>query len=1650
VVYLNDGSGNLAAGSEDFGTGSDATFAVALGDVDGDGDLDVAVGNSGQQNAGYLNQTSPIIETTPAAGLSGEVLMPPGGEAQVFSIGLTGDGTESVNSIAVTLSDLSPATGLAQSDFTELRAYASTDAVLDEEDTQIGTLTQASINIGSASTISTGANVPLAGTERFYLVTAVIGPAAVTGHAFRVGFAIGGATTSIGGLGTVVTASDANQVTITPSLSETTTAAGLSGEVTANPGGEVQVFSIGLIGDGTESVNSIAVTLSDLSTATGIDTSDFLELRLYRSLDASLDSGDTLVVSLPADSIEIGSATTLTPASPNVPPTGAERFYLVATRIDTTVTDGHAFKVGFAAGGVATSAGGLGAAVAAGDANKVTIDVTGARLVFTTAPADTGVADAANDEVVSGKAFPTQPVLVAQDAYGNVDQDFTEILTVSLSSGSGSLEGALKKVVVNGKADFAGNALKYTAASDGEGFSLNVDDEAGGSDLAAGTISLSADVVATRLAFVQEPDPLAEPGVNFASSPVQVAAQDESGLTDADYGTPMALKGVAVEDTSITVDSLRIAPADTVAPSSGVAAWTELILPEADLIRLKATSGSLIPGLSSLVGIPGGLTAGGASPLVPKNALAGLAGAGGSDIVLNAFQLRAEGEGVPVLSIDVKPVFSGMESEELRYLDVVLDGNGNGLIDSADVSVLAAAVDDSGSGVVRTLAFSEHTAPADSLQYYLVVADLDHTVRSRDALQMDIAGLSAGPGVATGAPPMVPVSEIAGRNHVITGHVEISQVILENPKPSQTGKVTIVFDTVSDLATGEEVVIDFPVGFDPSGAGVDAGTATPSGVDPTKSEEESSGRTVVLDVGAGETRGRYTLVLDGVRNPSAAQGAVALDVKTQTDDDVELDADDPTPPGFELVGVGRVEVTGVALEQVGVGHRGKVAIGFTTATALVPGDEIELTFPGGFELSQAAVDAGTETPSGVNPEKNAAESTGQTLVLDLQADETAGGFSIALAGVVNPAAAQKDLAVQVRTRRDDDTAVDLEDADPARFEVVGSLILSQGRALDNALAGLAGSGGSAVPLASFRLTAAGEGIGVNGVALRASFGGMGTEAVGHFDVIRDEDADGAVDAGEGSVTAAAVDDGGEGEVFALEFAAEAVGADSSRHYLVVADLASTIGSTDQIQVDVVRVLAGKGAVTGSEPVLQGGPLAGTKHGVTGSTEITAVELENPQAGGRGQVAVSFTALSALAAGDEIIVAFPAGFDLSLAAVDTATVTPGGAGLQKDPSRSSRRVLVVVLGGDEDPGPYRLVLQGVVNSASAQEGLTVEVSTRRSDGTPVDGDDPTPATFRLLRASSDGCAGDFNGDGEVEFADFFLFADGFDTATEVFDLDSSGWVDFQDLFIFADRFGTVCDTSGSGGVEPGPPLDVEITAELPGGAAMDFVLIRAGGFAMGSPVDEEGRDADEGPEHEVTISRPFYLGQHEVTQAQWEAVMGTRPWAGKPAVDEESGHPAVYLSWDDAQGFVRRLNEAAGNSLYRLPTEAEWEYAARAGTTTRWSFGDEESRLADYAWVRRTPLVVSELTTHPVGVKRPNPWDLYDVHGNAGEWVQDLYGPYSGASQNDPAGPDSGSSRVVRGGGGTLSAAEVRSASREAFPPAARLSTFGLRLVRRIP
>jgi formylglycine-generating enzyme required for sulfatase activity len=232
------------------------------------------------------------------------------------------------------------------------------------------------------------------------------------------------------------------------------------------------------------------------------------------------------------------------------------------------------------------------------------------------------------------------------------------------------------------------------------------------------------------------------------------------------------------------------------------------------------------------------------------------------------------------------------------------------------------------------------------------------------------------------------------------------------------------------------------------------------------------------------------------------------------------------------------------------------------------------------------------------------------------------------------------------------------------------------------------------------------------------------------------------------------------------------------------------------------------------------------------------------------------------------------------------------------------------------------------------------------------------------------------------------------------------------------------------------------------APANLVFIPPGTFTMGSPTNEVDRFLDwEGPQTAVTISRGFWMGKYEVTQGEYLALMGNNP----NLFTGDTNCPVEFVTWSDATNYCAALTlreRAAGriatNCAYRLPTEAEWEYACRGWTSTRFSYGDDPgyTNLTNYAWYG----VNSDGTTHPVGQKSPNPWGLYDMHGNVWEWCQDGFDTYHGGITLDPQDPASGSYRVFRGGCWDTYAGNCRSANRERLPPSLRYNVIGFRVL----
>ncbi len=225
----------------------------------------------------------------------------------------------------------------------------------------------------------------------------------------------------------------------------------------------------------------------------------------------------------------------------------------------------------------------------------------------------------------------------------------------------------------------------------------------------------------------------------------------------------------------------------------------------------------------------------------------------------------------------------------------------------------------------------------------------------------------------------------------------------------------------------------------------------------------------------------------------------------------------------------------------------------------------------------------------------------------------------------------------------------------------------------------------------------------------------------------------------------------------------------------------------------------------------------------------------------------------------------------------------------------------------------------------------------------------------------------------------------------------------------------------------------------GPTRVKFRWIPPGRFVMGSAEGEEGGEGDETP-HEVELTRGFWLGETEVTQAQWRAVVGSNP-SFFPGEDR----PVERVTWDDVQGFLRRANEGVTGMSFRLPTEAEWEFAARAGSTAPSRERLEEARFCEV----HGPPGCSERheSTHPVGQQASNAWGLRDVLGNVREWTTGWYGPYPAGRAVDPTGPVTGVMRVVRGGSWRQDAWHTRVASRDQTFSYHRDDTLGFRLAR---
>ena len=228
----------------------------------------------------------------------------------------------------------------------------------------------------------------------------------------------------------------------------------------------------------------------------------------------------------------------------------------------------------------------------------------------------------------------------------------------------------------------------------------------------------------------------------------------------------------------------------------------------------------------------------------------------------------------------------------------------------------------------------------------------------------------------------------------------------------------------------------------------------------------------------------------------------------------------------------------------------------------------------------------------------------------------------------------------------------------------------------------------------------------------------------------------------------------------------------------------------------------------------------------------------------------------------------------------------------------------------------------------------------------------------------------------------------------------------------------------------------ITIPVKDGISIDMVRVEAGTFTMGATAEMEDPYGDEKPTHQVTLTNDYYMGKYEVTQALWQAVMNSNP-----SYFKGDNLPVEQVSWDDCQEFLSKLNSITGKT-FRLPTEAEWEYAARGGKKSRGYQYSGSNNLSDVAWYKDN----SDRKTHAVGSKQANELGIYDMSCNVREWCQDWYGSYSSSSQVNPIGANSGYHRVCRGGGWYFTARNCRSSYRNSISPDGRGYDFGLRLV----
>ncbi len=887
-----------------------------------------------------------------------------------------------------------------------------------------------------------------------------------------------------------------------------------------------------------------------------------------------------------------------------------------------------------------------------------------------------------------------------------------------------------------------------------------------------------------------------------------------------------------------------------------------------------------------------------------------------TNAIFTTFKLTAAGEDVPITQLSVTPVFGLLGSAELSNIGIYLDnaaGNAkNGKIDGGEALLPGTALkDDGGSGVSITYTPTFTQAVGDS--DFIVIASLAPTVTVNDSLKFNIDAASVyqvGVGPVTGSPAELVGSVITGFQHIVTDSANVDNITNSNTGVSQTSSFTILFNTTTNIGIGDEVVVEFPAGFDASGFTVNASITTPSGSDPTKNAGETNATTAVLDMAAFEPAGSFTIVLDNIVNPSDVRDDITLNVYTRTDANDLVDEVDSSLPTFDIgatltvnpadnpitanqlkqvesygvtkrelstlklsvsgenvpvnsiqitpvfsgmspaeisnldiyldngagggtandgildpgessiavapvddsgsgtpvtlnttgftqsvgdtnlivvadlvnsvgandslrinitdasvIGVGNGPVTGIAAEALGsgitgfkhyvsdtsrvtdvslqysgIGQTSRYDITFTTKTNLVSGnEEIIMVFPAAIDPQTATINGGnTVTQSGTDP-VIAGSSAGDTLVFSIQARENAGSHVISLDNIVNPAAVQNDVEIKVFTRTAAGELIDAPAGTDAVFDIVGTMILAAADApVDtNRLQQAESYGVTTRELTTFKLTAAGEIISISNIQVTPAFSGMTAGEITGITVYRDNGSGGGI-AGNGLI------DGAEPEIATAPVPAGASGTPvtitllpynmpaGTENFIVAADLSSSVSANDQLKIDVnaaADFTLGGGGTTGSPGQKFGALITGINHTVTDSVYVTGVTASPSEINAVSQYTVSLTTSTDLASGDSLLLTFPGVIDISGAALNAGTTTPSGT----DPSLSSitGQVIHLRMNAAEADGVFSLIFDGIVNSGAVQNDLTISAYSKSSTDHAVDRAENSPATFDIV-------------------------------------------------------------------------------------------------------------------------------------------------------------------------------------------------------------------------------------------------------------------------------------------------------------------------------